>query len=350
VDTVVRAREPRLSWLVGVIAAVAAIWLLRSAAIVFVPLAVSFFIAIGVHPVHAYLRRRVPWPRWIPTTVTMALIVAIVGGAMWAMAESVDEAVEAAPKYADRVDQLWRQMDQAARGLGITIPDNLFASGGIQQRLGDVATAAVRTVWEIVSGMVLVFFLVLLMLLEAHVWSENTRRLLRNHRGERTLETIAGIAVKVRQYLYVRTVLGAASAAAAAAWLLALQVDLVLIWVVLTFALNYIPNLGSVIAVFPPALMAALQYGWVWGLVTLGGLALIEQVIGNFVDPRMQGRRLQLSPVIVLVSLVFWTWLWGAVGALLAVPMTVLLLAAASHVPGLHPYTTLAAAEEIADA
>ncbi len=147
----------------------------------------------------------------------------------------------------------------------------------------------------------------------------------------------------MRQYLFIRTVLGAVSAVAAGAWLLILDVDLVLVWVVLTFALNYIPNIGSIIAVFPPSLMALLQHGPTYGLLTLGGLTVFEQVIGNFIDPRMQGRRLRVSPVVVLVALLFWSWMWGPVGALLAVPMTVLLLAAAAHVPRLRPFTTILA-------
>jgi AI-2 transport protein TqsA len=153
------------------------------------------------------------------------------------------------------------------------------------------------------------------------------------------------IAGKVRQYLYVRTVLGAMSATIAGVWLLLLDVDLVLVWVLLTFLLNYIPNLGSIIAVVPPSLMALLQHGPLRGALVLGGLAIFEQIIGNYIDPRMQGRRLQISPVVVLVALVFWTWMWGPAGALLAVPMTVTALAAASYSETLRPLVTLLAHE-----
>ena len=91
--------------------------------------------------------------------------------------------------------------------------------------------------------------------------------------------------------------------------------------------------------------MALVQHGPLYGVLTLGGLAVFEQIIGNYIDPRMQGRRLRISPVVVLVALLFWTWMWGPVGALLAVPMTVTLLAAAAHLPALTPLATLLAAE-----
>lgn len=233
-----------------------------------------------------------------------------------------------------------------AEEYGIPLPENLGASSDIGRRLANLATSAAKTAWEIVSGLVLVFFLVLLMLLEAPRWQRHAGRLLRSDEDDEGLRAIVrGIAAKVRQYLYVRTVLGAASAVAAGVWLLIMGVDLVLVWVLLTFALNYIPNLGSVIAVIPPSLMALLQHGLLRGAITVIGLTVIEQIIGNYIDPRMQGRRLQISPVVVLTALVFWTWMWGPVGALLAVPMTVTLLAAAAHTDALKPVVTLLTGE-----
>lgn len=337
------------TWLLGVIAVVAAVWLLRAAAMVAIPLAAAFFIALIVHPVQMYLRARIMRPRWAPLALTMALIAVVLGGVIWATAESVDEAIEAAPQYQERFEGLWRSVQQSAKAVGLSFGEDALSAEDVQQRLGQLATSALRVAWEIASGLVLVFFLVLLMLLEAPIWSHNAPRVLGHGRGSRTLETLGQIAEKVRQYLYLRTLLGAMSAVAAGILLLLLQVDLVLIWVVLTFALNYIPNLGSIIAVIPPSLMALLQHGPTYGFITLGGLAVIEQIIGNFIDPRMQGRRLQISPTVVLVALVFWTWVWGPIGALLAVPMTVMLLAAAAHVPAVQPFTTLIAAEREPD-
>ena len=338
--------ERVLTWLVGIIAAICAIWVLRVASIVAIPLTAAFFVAIVVQPVLGYLGRTFPRPRWAPLALTMGLLVVLAGGTIWAMAEAVDEAAEAAPRHMDRAQQLWRDVEQWAQGSPLPVPASLLSGIDVQQRLTTVAEAALRVAWEVTSGVVLVFFLVLLMLIEAGAWSEKTRRVLRDGRGAAALESVREVAAKVRTYLYVRTVLGLASAAAAGVWLLLLDVDLVLVWVVLTFALNYIPNIGSIIAVIPPSLMAALQHGPLWGLVTLGGLAVVEQIIGNYIDPRMQGRRLQISPVVVLVAVVFWSWMWGAVGAVLAVPITVALLAAADRVQGLQPLVSLLTLDE----
>lgn len=339
------AQAAPLTWLVGIIAVVCVIWLLKTAAVVAMPLAAAFFIAITVYPVQLFLADRLDRFRWAALPLTMGLIVAVIGGGMWALAESVDEVAEAAPRYSAELRGAWQTLRQSASDSGVPVPEDLLSSTDLQQRAANLATATVRAVWSTISGLVLVFFLVVLMLLEAPVWGANTRRLLTDRHGRATIETVTEVADKVRQYLYVRTVLGVMSAAAAGAWLLILDVDLVLVWVVLTFLLNYIPNLGSIVAVIPPSLMALLQHGPTYGLLTLGGLAVFEQVIGNFIDPRMQGRRLRVSPVVVLIALVFWTWLWGPVGALLAVPVTITLIVAAARVPSLRTLSTLLAAE-----
>jgi AI-2 transport protein TqsA len=340
-----RSRSRVLIALIGVIAVVCLIWLIRTAAVVIIPLATAFFVAIVVYPVQLWLHAQLPRFRWAALPLTLGLLLAILGGGVWAVAESVDEAIERAPAHTDRFESAWNDLREMAETYGLPIPEDLLSSGNVRQRIERYASSAVRSVWEAITGLVVVFFLVVLMLIEAPIWDQNTRRVMRDERAAATLDTVTEIAEKIRIYLYVRTVLGVMSAIAAGIWLLVLGVDLVPIWVVLTFLLNYIPNLGSIIAVVPPTLMALIQFGPSHALLTLGGLGVAEQIIGNFLEPRMEGRRLHISPVVVLVALIFWTWAWGAPGALLAVPMTVALIAAASRVPSLQPLTTLLAAE-----
>ena len=334
-----------LTWLVGIIAAVCVIWLLRAAALVVVPLVTAFFITISIYPVQVFLQRRLGPLDWAALPLTLLVLVAIIGGGVWALAESIDEAVERAPQHRERAAAIWQQARAAAREAGIPIPENLLQTADVQQRLARFGTAAVQWAWATISGLVLVFFLVVLMLVEGTSWENTAQRLLRDADGRTLAKMVSELAAKIRSYLYVRTILGLMSGGAAAVWLTALDVDLVLVWVVLTVLLNYIPNLGSVIAVLPPSLMALLQHGPTHGLVVLGGLTVIEQIIGNYIDPRIQGRRLHISPVVVLASLVFWTWVWGPIGSLLSVPVTVTLLAAAARSERLRPLAALASAE-----
>src|SRR5690606_4682895 len=122
-----------------------------------------------------------------------------------------------------------------------------------------------------------------------------------------------------------------------AGWLLLVGMDLVFLWAILQFVLNYVPTLGSIVAGTFPAVYALVQFGAGKALLVIGGIVLIEQVMGNYVDPRLQGRTLDISPLVVLVSIVFWGWVWGVAGALLAVPLTATIMIVCAHIPALEP-------------
>jgi AI-2 transport protein TqsA len=94
-------------------------------------------------------------------------------------------------------------------------------------------------------------------------------------------------------------------------------------WAIMTFLLNYVPTVGPTVAVIPPTIYALLQFDSVGrAFVVLGGIGTIQFIMGNLVDPKIEGRALSLSPIVVLFSVVLWGWIWGPLGAVLAVPMT----------------------------
>ncbi|UCE63456.1 MAG: AI-2E family transporter, partial [Nitrospirota bacterium] len=107
-------------------------------------------------------------------------------------------------------------------------------------------------------------------------------------------------------------------------WVWLLGIDFPLIWGLLAFLLNYIPNLGSIIAAIPAVLLGYIQFDPGRALLVALGYVIINIVFGNFVEPRLMGRKLGLSTLVVFLSLVFWGWLWGPVGMLLSVPMTMI--------------------------
>jgi predicted PurR-regulated permease PerM len=116
---------------------------------------------------------------------------------------------------------------------------------------------------------------------------------------------------------------------------LAFGLDLWMLWGLLAFLLEFVPTIGSVLAVIPPALYAAVQFD---GLARPLGLTLaltvMQLFLGNYVDPKIEGRMLSLSPFVVLASIVLWAWVWGAAGALLGVPLTIAVTTIARHFDG----------------
>ena len=155
------------------------------------------------------------------------------------------------------------------------------------------------------------------------------------------LGAIPEVAHKVRWFMLIRTVLGLVSGLLATAWLWLLGVDFAPFWGVLFFLLNYLPNIGSIIAGIPPTVLAFVQLGFGWAVLAAGGLIVMEQFIGNFLDPRLQGRTLNVSSVVVLLSVIFWGWIWGVPGALIAVPLTVTLILVCANTEALRPIAIL---------
>ena len=153
------------------------------------------------------------------------------------------------------------------------------------------------------------------------------------------------IGQKFRVYFFTRLALGSITGALYAAWLAIFDVPLLLVWAILALLLNFIPTIGSLIAGILPVLFVFAQQDVATATMVAVGLLVIEQVMGNYVDPKVTGRQLSLSPLIVLVSLLLWGWVWGILGALIATPMTMLLAIVFAHVPALRPIALLLSEE-----
>ena len=127
---------------------------------------------------------------------------------------------------------------------------------------------------------------------------------------------------------------------------LMLGIDFAFFWGALAFLLNFVPNVGSIIAVIPPALIALLQFGDPGrALATAGGLTAMQMVMGNVVEPKLLSQSMSVSALVVFVSMLFWGWLWGLVGVVLSVPLTVAIKIVCAHVDALKPVAVLLGGE-----
>lgn len=330
--------------LLGLIALILIGWALSVTAPVTMPLAFAFFLAVIVHPIQSRLESRLPRRlRWVGVMVSMLVIVAVLavlGGALWLFAELMTEQL---PAYVERLQSTWHGFIEWLRNQGLPLREVQERAGGAVASAGTYVPPVLASLWQIVITLVLIFFFVFLMLLEASLWRRKAMAALSDSRIKAVLETVEAATAKIRRYLVVRTGVSLISGLVAGAWLWLTGVDFAYLWGFLAFALNYVPNIGSIIAVIPPTLLAVVQYGPGWALLVLAGLVASEQVIGNYVDPKLTGRTLDISPLVVLVSVIFWGWLWGPAGAVLAVPPTVLVIVACEHVDSLRPVAKLLA-------
>ena len=328
--------------LLSVIAVIATAWALQWSAVVTMPLAFAFFVAVLVHPIERSLAAYLPGKlEWLGVICAMLAVVGTLAFAVALVSFALEPVIERAPQYADQLQSQWQALRSWARGHGLPLPQasdlgSMLASNGVQRLLYGLTSA-----WELLAFLLLVFFFTLLMLIEASAWRRKTEAALHERQTAAVLDTIPVVAHKVRRFLLVRTVLGVVSGIVATAWLYLTGVDFAPFWGVLFFLLNYLPNVGSIIAGIPPTLLAFVQFGFGWAFLVAGGLLAMEQVIGNFLDPRLQGRTLNISSLVVLLSVILWGWIWGVPGALIAVPLTVTIVGVCANVPMLRPIAVL---------
>jgi AI-2 transport protein TqsA len=203
-----------------------------------------------------------------------------------------------------------------------------------------------RTVEYLREGVgLLVVVLALFTLATAEVRDFETRLAhhFRRREREELTDTVREIAGRVRRHMVALTITSALSGLITGLFTFAVGLELAPLWALLTFLLNYIAILGPFLAILPPTLYAVLQFeSLTQPVIVAAGVAIIQAVMGNYVDPKIEGRVLSLSPAVVLLALIFWGWLWGVTGAFLSIPITAALIIACENFPATHWVATLA--------
>jgi predicted PurR-regulated permease PerM len=315
--------------LLAVASAVLVIAFLKWSHAATMPLAFAVFLIALAWPLAERLERRLPrWASLVVTILTLLLAFALFVGALVWTGRSI---AERAPEYSGRLQEVYARLQGWASGYGISLP-----SGGTGSSLsGEMARPFVTGLVSTVSLTLLVVALVILGLIEVPRLRARVGGAFRHAgRGEEILDAARSIAAKFQRYLVARTIAALIQGVTVALFALLVGLDLPLLWGLIAFLLNYIPTIGSVLAVVPPVLFSLLQFdGFGRPLLVLGGMAVLQLLCGNYLDPLIQGRYLSLSPTLVLFAVVFWGWVWGIPGALLGVPITMALVIAADHFP-----------------
>jgi len=167
-----------------------------------------------------------------------------------------------------------------------------------------------------------VFLIMAFMLSEATVFPKKFRYILGVRGGDE--DRFTKIATEIQSYLGIKTVVSLATGLALGIWAYAWDLDFPVLLGMIAFFLNYIPTVGSIIAAIPAVLLSVILYGTLGhAIVVAGGYIFVNMVVGNIIEPRWMGRSLGLSTLVVILSLLFWGWAWGPLGALLSVPLTV---------------------------
>ncbi len=317
-----RAGEAVTRRLLGIIAAVLVIGALKLASPVALPLALAILLLAIVWPIQERLESHLGG-RW-GTLVSMMTVFALMAVFVAAMFVATRMIAEQLPNYQPVVQQRYQSIVEWMSAKGVPFEpdrDDIVAAAG---RALSVFGSGIQGVYSLVGRLVLALLFLMFGLLELPALYRKLRKAPDDSPTARVLLASKTIGRRYRQYMWTKALTSALTGVATTLFCWALGLDLAFVWGLVAFVLNFIPNIGSMIAVIPPTILAFLQFDDHWyGLLTLIGLAFVQFSIGSYVDPRMQGKNLKLSPFVVLLSIVFWGWMWGVVGALVGVPMTV---------------------------
>ena len=304
-------------FLIGAACLVVVIAGLRAAATVVLPFLVAVFLAVVSVPLMRWLERhKVPQPLAVLGTVLSAVGVIILLGLV--VGQTVSAFTAAAPGYQARLQDLMDSVVVLLDDVGVPA-EEIRALDLLPPGLFDMVGGVVGAIASFASNTFLVLLTAVFIMMEAAGFGAKLRAAFGQDANFGQFEQMTQ---QVQKYLVIKTAISAGTGLVVGLWVAALGLDFALLWGLVAFILNFIPNLGSIIAAVPAVLLALVQFGPARAGVIALGYVVINLIFGNFVEPLLMGRRLGLSTLVVFVSLVFWGWVWGPIGMLFSVPLT----------------------------
>jgi AI-2 transport protein TqsA len=322
----------------AVVLVLVALLALREVAGLIVPILFGLFLALVASSLVATLKRRGASHR-VALALALVIVLGVVLVAAGAIAISIGELVVHVPRYTDRLDALAAQLQTWLAGFGIAFDPDALPALVSPEAVASVARSLASSVSGAAGAMFILAFTLIYALTGAPRLQDRAEHVL----GDRhtILHAVERFEADLRVYLVVRAQLGAFAALLTLVLLIVVGVPLPFLWAFLVFAASFIPNIGTFIALIPPTIFALLEGGIVPAVAVVVGFALVNFAQDYLLQPRLMGNELNLSPLVVFLSVILWAWVLGAAGALLAVPMTVGLVGILESYPGARPITAM---------
>jgi predicted PurR-regulated permease PerM len=304
--------------LAALVVVIAGMW---AAEEVILPVLFAVLLSIVSAPMVLWLERR-RIPAWIAVLLVVLLVMGILAVFGTVLAASVGEFSQAIPRYKARLDVSLETVNTWISSLGYELSYDQLAKiepGTWMDTLGATLSGLI----DALTNTALVVLTMIFILLEIAEMPRKLRAAF--HDPGRALGRARRMVIEVQRYLVIKTLISAITGVLVGVWTWVLGVDFPLLWGFVGFALNYIPNVGSIIAAAPPMAVALVQLGPGHMILVGAGYTVVNMLLGNLLEPQWMGRQLGLSPLVVFLSLLFWGGLWGSVGMLLSVPLTMVI-------------------------
>jgi len=311
--------SPVVRFLVVAAAVVIVVAGMRAAEAIVVPFFFSIFIAVLCSPPLSWMKR-LGIPSWLAIVIIIAFI--IVGGLIIGavVGTSINNFRSDIPEYQQRLQGISNNLLHWLASYGFEIDPkqwrDSFDPGSALSFVGNTLAG----LGNVMTNAFLILLTVVFILAEEVRFADKYK--FATAQGEEGLAAFKRFTHSVNRYMAIKALMSVMTGTIITLWLLVQGVDYAILWGLMAFMLNFVPTLGSIIAAVPATLLSLVQLGPVDAAITALGFLLVNGIIGNGIEPRTMGRGLDLSALVVFLSLVFWGWVLGSVGMLLSVPLT----------------------------
>ncbi len=286
------------------------------------PLLISIFISAISAPVMFWFMRH-----HIPQGLSLTLVLLIVLFAFMLIFQLVGSSlslfINDLPEYQQKLHHMTLNIIPLFNNLGLNINPNEFSQffdlGSVMGFIGKTFSGVLGTL----TNAFLILLLVIFILMEFASFGKKMRKISKD--PEKTMSSLHQFSQTLNNYIVLKSLMSLLTALPIGIGLYILDMEYVFLWSFMVFLLNFIPNIGSIIAAVPVVLLALVQHSLITAVIVLALFVVVNNIVGNMIEPRLLGRKLGLSSLVVFLSLVFWGWLLGTVGMFLSVPLTIAL-------------------------
>ena len=315
--------KPIVQYLVGGAAAVIIIAGLKLGAGLINQILLAFLLTMCITPLPEWLIRK-GVPKGI--SIVISLVVILVGGfAITAMlASSVSSIMESIPVYQERLSSIYNDMQEFAAANNLNISDLIHKANVSPDKIIAFSGKLLSGLTGVISSSFIIAMLIAFMIIELISYSTDIRKGKRDEAYH--LKWLFAISGDLRKYVNITALTGVITAVLNFILLLIVGVDFPFLWAFLSFLMNFIPNIGFIISVIPPALIALLMLGGWQAVIVIIGFWFINAIVENVIRPIFMKEGLNISLVTTFLSLLIWGWILGMTGAVIGVPLTMVVM------------------------
>jgi predicted PurR-regulated permease PerM len=345
--------DPTIKFFIIIIGLVVLFGVLKELQFIIVPLVIAYLLVFVFEPLNIFLIKK-KIPQSIATLIDILIIIAFFWALSTFIIDSFSRLGEELPLYQQKLDKIVR-----TTALSFGIDDPFFTEFNIAQILSDLDYGGIAsglfssTISIFSAGFFVLFFFVFVSSSHKHIIAAIKDRyiksqakisrktlkkkiedpqelndkdrfeIIKNERERRVEKTFKDITEQIQRYIATKFLISLLTGFLVGIVLWIFDVDFLIVWAVMAFFLNFIPNIGSILAVVLPTVMTLIQYESVGYTFLVGGIiSLVQNLIGNLLEPKIMGDKLGLNPLVILVSLLVWGYIWGIAGMFLSVPLT----------------------------